>query len=114
MMKRALSFTFILAFLPFAAKGASKNSAYVVLDNTVSVGTTEVPKGTYKIVWAGTDANGQVTFTNGNGARLYRRTEARNDMEAQTTAVKDNKTFLTALELHDATLVFADGTHSGE
>jgi hypothetical protein len=30
------------------------------------------------------------------------------------TNVKDNKTFLTALELRNATLQFGDGTHGGE
>ena len=53
MTKRVL-FTFILAFLPLAANAASKNSAQVVL-STVTVGTTEVPKGTYKVVWTGTE-----------------------------------------------------------
>ena len=63
MTKRVLGFTFILAFLPFAANAASKNSANVVLDSNVTVGTTELPKGTYKVVWTGTDPNVQVTFT---------------------------------------------------
>ncbi len=48
--KRVLAFTFILAFLPFAAN-AAQNSAHVVLDSNVRVGTTELPKGTYKVVW---------------------------------------------------------------
>ena len=63
MTKRVLAFTFILAFLPFAANAASKNSANVVITNNVTVGTTELPKGTYKVVWTGTDTNAQVTFT---------------------------------------------------
>jgi hypothetical protein len=116
MTKRALTLTFILAFLPFAANAASKNSANVVLDNTVTVGTTEVPKGTYKIVWTGTDPNVQVTFTNGKWTKTVPAhiVETRNDIETQTTNVKDNKTFLTGLKLRDATLVFGDGTHAGE
>jgi hypothetical protein len=63
--------------LPFAANAASKNSANVVLDSNVTVGTTELPKGTYKVVWTGTDPNAQVTFTNGkldqNRSGTYRR-----------------------------------------
>jgi hypothetical protein len=116
MTKRVLTFTFILASLPFAANAASKNSAHVVLDNTVTVGTTEVPKGTYKIVWTGTDPNVQVTFTNGKWTTTVPAhiVEARNDLEAQTITVKNSKTFLTGLELRDATLVFGDGTHAGE
>ena len=45
MTKRVLAFTFILAILPFAANAASKNSANVVINNNVTVGTTELPKG---------------------------------------------------------------------
>jgi hypothetical protein len=66
MTKRVLAFTFIFAFLPFAGNAASKNSANVVIDENVTVGTTELPKGTYKVVWTGTDTNAQVTFTSGN------------------------------------------------
>ena len=116
MTKRVLAFTFILASLPFAANAASKNTARVVLDDTVTVGTTDVPKGTYKLAWTGTDPNVQVTFTNGNWSKTFPAhiVEQRNDMEAQTTTVKDNKTFLTGLALRDATLVFAEGAHAGE
>ena len=69
MTKRVLAFTFILASLPFAANAASKNTAHVVLEDTVTVGTTEVPKGTYKLVWTGTDPNVQVTFTDGKWSK---------------------------------------------
>jgi hypothetical protein len=65
MTKRFL-FTFILAFLPFAANAASANSGHIELDNNLTVGSTELPKGTYKVVWTGTDPNVQVTFTHGN------------------------------------------------
>jgi hypothetical protein len=51
MTKRVLTFTFILAILPFAANAASKNSANVVINNDVTVGATELPKGNYKVVW---------------------------------------------------------------
>ena len=116
MTKRVLGFTFILAFLPFAANAASKNSANVVLNNNVTVGSTELPKGTYKVVWTGTDPNVQVTFTRGNWTTTVPAhiVEARNNMEAEMTAVKDNKTFLTALELHNATLQFGNASNAGE
>ena len=116
MTKRVLAFTFILAFLPFAANAASKNSAHVVLNNTVTVGTTELPKGTYKVEWTGTDTNAQVTFTKGTWTKTVpaRIVEGRNNIEAEMTDVKDNKTFLTALEFHNATLQFGDGAHGGE
>src|ERR1700676_1878484 len=111
-MTKQLLFTFILAFLPLAANAASQNSAHVVLDKNVTVGTTELPKGTYKVVWTGTDTNAQVTFTHGNWAKTVpaRIVEGRNDTESELIDVKDNKTFLTAIALHNATLQFGEGT----
>ena len=58
MTKRVLAFTFILAILPFAANAAS-NSAHVLITNDVTVGTTDLPKGNYKVVWTGTDQMGR-------------------------------------------------------
>ena len=115
MTKRALAFTFIFAILPFAANAASKNTANIVLDSNVTVGTTELPKGTYKVVWTGTDTNAQVTFTNRNLTKTVpaQIVEGRNNLEAELTDSKDNKTILTGLQLKDATLKFGDGTHAG-
>jgi hypothetical protein len=116
MTKRALTFTFILAFLPLAANAASQNSGRIVLENNVTVGTTELPKGNYKVVWTGTDPNVQVTFTNGSWSKTVPAhiVEGRNNIEAEMTNVKGDKTFLTAIELRNATLQFGDATHSGE
>jgi hypothetical protein len=115
MTKRALAFTFIFAILPFAANAASKNTANIVLDSNVTVGTTELPKGTYKVVWTGTDTNAQVTFTNRNLTKTVpaQIVEGRNNLEAELTDSKDNKTILTGIQLKDATLKFGDGTHAG-
>ncbi len=116
MTKRALAIAFILSSLPFAASAATKNSAHVVLDSPVTVGTTEVPKGNYKVEWTGTDANAQVTFTSGQWTKTIPAhiVAEKNGVEAQTTTVKGDKIFLTALELHNATLVFADSARAGE
>ncbi len=115
MTKRALAFTFIFAILPFAANAASKNTANIVLDSNVTVGTTELPKGSYKVVWTGTDPNVQVTFTNNKFSKTVpaQVVEGRNNMEAELTDSKDNKTFLTGIQLKDATLKFGDATHTG-
>jgi hypothetical protein len=116
MTKRVLAFTFILASLPFAANAASKNTGHVVLSNTVTVGNTEVPKGSYKVVWTGTDPNVQVTFTSGKWSKTVpaHLIETRNDPESQSITVKGDKTILTGLELHDATLVFGNSAQTGE
>jgi hypothetical protein len=115
-MTKRILFTFILAFLPFAANAASQNSAHIELDSNVTVGTTELPKGTYKVAWTGTDPSVQVTFTQGNWTKTVPAhvVEGRNNIEAKMTDVKGNKTFLTALEFRNATLQFGDGAHAGE
>jgi hypothetical protein len=115
-MKRVLAFTFLLTFLPLAATAASKNSAHVELTSSVTVGTTDVPKGTYKVEWSGTYPNVQVTFTNGKWSKTFPAhiIEQRNDLVAQTTTAKGDKTILTAIQLHEATLTFGNGTQSGE
>ena len=116
MMKRVLAFTFIFAFLPFVANAASKSSGKVVIDEDVTVGTTELPKGTYKVVWTATDANAQVTFTHGNWTKTVpaRIVEGQNNTESESVHVKGNKTFLDAIALHNATLQFGEGTRTGE
>ncbi len=115
MTKRVLTLTFILAILPFAANAASKNSGNIVLTDNVTVGTTEVPKGTYKVAWTGTDTNAQVTFTNGTWSKTVpaRVVEQRNAVESELTDKKDNKTILTSIDFHNATLQFAAGTRAG-
>ncbi len=62
MTKRVLGFTFILATLPFAANAASKNSANVAIDNNITVGTTELPKGNLqgRVDWTGYKCAGNV------------------------------------------------------
>ena len=58
----------------------------------------------------------QVTFINGKWTKTVPAhiVEGRNNIEAELTDAKGNKTFLTALELHNATLQFGEGTHVGE
>jgi hypothetical protein len=115
-MKRTLAFTFILALFPLAATAASRHSAQVQLLDSVTVGSTDLPKGNYKIVWSGTESNAQVTFSNGKLSKIVpaRILETRNDTEAQLTTAKGGTKLLTGLELHNVTLVFANGTQAGE
>ena len=57
----------------------------------------------------------QVTFTNNKFTKTVpaQIVEGRNNMEAELTDSKDNKTFLTGIQLKDATLKFGDATHTG-
>jgi hypothetical protein len=115
-MKRALVLTFIFGLLPLAALAAPKNSANVDLVDSVKVGTTDLPKGNYKIAWSGTEPNVQVTFSRGNWSTTVpaRIVEQRNDTEAQLTDAKAGTKLLTGLVLHNVTLVFQGSTQAGE
>ena len=115
-MKRVLALTFIFGLLPLGAIAAPKHSAQVELIDPVRVGTTDLPKGNYRIVWSGTDPNVQVTFSRGNFSTTVpaRVIEQRHDLEAQLTTEKSGTKLLTGIELRNVTLVFPNGTQSGE
>lgn len=115
-MKRVLTLTFIFGLLPLAAIAAPKNSAQVELVDSVKVGTTDLPKGYYKIAWSGTEPNVQVTFSRGNLSTTVpaRIVAQRHDTETQLTDTKGGTKLLTGLELHNVTLVFQSGTQAGD
>lgn len=116
-MKRIQALTLVLAAsLPLAANAASKNTANVEIDSSVKVGTTDLPKGDYKIEWSGTDPNVQVTFLKGKFSTTVPAhvIEQRNAEEAQLTTTEGSTTVLTGLQLHKVTLQFGDGVHVGE
>lgn len=109
-MKRIQALTLLLASLPLAAYAASKNTAHVALDSSVKVGTTDLPKGDYKIEWSGTDPNVQVTFIQGKWSTTVpaRAVEQHSEQEAQLMTTKGSTIVLTGLQLHNVTLQFGD------
>jgi len=44
----------LVLMMPLASSAASKNSAKVTFDDTVTVGGTQVPAGNYRVQWEGT------------------------------------------------------------
>ena len=115
-MKRIQALTLLLASLPLAAYAASKNTANVEIDSSVKVGTTDLPKGDYKIEWSGTDPNVQVTFIKGKFTTTVPAhvVEQRNAEEAQLTTTEGSTTVLTGLQLPKVTLQFGNTVHAGE
>ena len=115
-MKRIQAVTLLLASLPLAAFAASKNSANVEIDNSVKVGTTDLPKGDYRIEWSGTDQNTQVTFIKGKFTTTVPAhvVAQRNAEEAQLTTTEGSTIVLTGLQLHKFTLQFGNTVHAGE
>jgi hypothetical protein len=109
-MTRIQALTLLLATLPLAANAAVKNTANVKIDRTVKVGTTDLPKGDYKIEWSGTDPNVQVMFIKYNFSTTVpaRAVEQHNEVEAQLITTKGSTTLLTGLQLHKVTLQFGN------
>ena len=107
-MTRIQALTLLLTTLPLAANAATKNTANVEIDSSVKVGTTDLPKGDYKIEWSGTDPNVQVTFIKGNFSTTVpaRAVEQHNEVEAELTTTQGSTTLLTGLQLHKVTLQF--------
>ncbi|HWE83562.1 MAG TPA: hypothetical protein VG267_01360 [Terracidiphilus sp.] len=60
-MKRLFAFTFVLALASIPAF-AAKNSQSVTVPEAVSVGSTQLPAGNYKITWTGSGPSVQVTL----------------------------------------------------
>ena len=60
-MKRLLYSAAILALISVPAF-AAKNSKSVTLPEAVTVGSTQLPAGDYKVTWTGTGAGVQVTL----------------------------------------------------
>ena len=58
-------FPLLLLALPLTALAAQKNSGNVTFAEPVTVGTTVLNAGDYKVKWEGTDSAVQVTFLQG-------------------------------------------------
>ena len=63
-MKRLNGFASILVLLAAPAFGSSKKPQTVIIPQTVQVGSTQLPAGTYKLAWTGSAGSDvQVTLT---------------------------------------------------
>jgi curli biogenesis system outer membrane secretion channel CsgG len=60
-MKRLFACAFVLALASIPAF-AAKNSQSVTVPEAVSVGSTQLPAGQYKVTWTGSGSSVQVTF----------------------------------------------------
>jgi len=63
-MKRFVGFASMLALLATSAFGSSRKPQTVIIPQAVQVGSTQLPAGTYKLVWTGSAGSDvQVTLT---------------------------------------------------
>jgi hypothetical protein len=118
-MKRILGFAIILTSLSIPAL-AAKNSQSISLPDAVTIGSTKLPAGQYKITWSGTAPDVQVTLEQKNvghpvtatlPARLV--TE-KHDRPQLTTNAQGGVNTLEKVQLKDVTLSFTATPASGQ
>lgn len=115
-MKRFFGYALLLASLSIPAL-AAKNSQTIKLDDTLKVGSTQLPAGNYKVTWTGTAPNVQVTIA-AKGitpvtvpAKLV---DAKNGHVALQTGTVNGVQVLQGIQLDDVSLMLTGATGSGE
>jgi hypothetical protein len=118
-MKRLLYSAAVLALLSVPAFAAA-NSKSVTLPEAVTVGSTQLPAGDYKVTWTGTGSDVQVTLIQKDkySAKPVTLTaKAVDASESQTGFTVDrqgNVNSLQTLQLGKTTLVFNGASANGQ
>jgi hypothetical protein len=118
-MKRFLGLAIILSSLSIPAL-AAKNSQTITLTDPLTVGTTKLPAGEYKLTWTGAAPDVQVTIEQKNTAKPTTATvparlvPGKHDRTVLTTNSKDGVNVLQTVEFKDATLTFTTAPASGQ
>ena len=118
-MKRFLGIAILVSSLSIPAF-AAKNSQTIALDKTVTVGSTQLPAGDYKLTWTGTAPDVQVTLEQKNVRKPATATvpaklvSERHDHKMITTGSSNGAATLENVQLNDATLTFSGAPVSGQ
>ncbi len=108
-MKPNILFFVTMVFLP-ALAFAQKNSANVALDQSVTIGGTQLAPGQYKLIWEGNAPNVNVSFVEGKKtvatapAKLV--SNPTNEEAIETATQTDNTQVLQAVDLKNVTIRF--------
>lgn len=105
-MKRFFGYAIILASLSVPAF-AAKNSQNVTLSSPVTVGSTKLPAGQYKVSWTGTGSTVQVTIAAKGLATVTvpaKAIESKNDRVAVQLDSANGVNVLESIMLNDLTL----------
>ena len=118
-MKRLLYSAAILA-LAVAPAFAAKNSSSVTLPEAVTVGSTQLPAGDYKVTWNGTGSSVQVTLIQKDKFSAQPVTATAKVIEGSeshsgfTVDRQGNVNSLQTLQLGKTTLVFGGSPANGQ
>jgi len=111
-------FAFLLITLVFATSlfAASKNSATIVLRDSVSVGASKLPAGEYKVTWTDPGADSKVTFAQGKTTVAVipaTIVAGQNASVSVLTATQGSTLVLNGLRLKTADVTFGNNAKSG-
>ncbi len=118
-MKRSFYLALVATLLTTPAAFAASNIKTVTLP-AVTVGTTSLPAGSYKISWTGTAPNVQVTLEQKNSHKPVTATtpatldEKKNGQEQVLTNNQAGIVKLESIQLKDVTLHLVSSTASGQ
>jgi hypothetical protein len=115
-MNRLAAFASMLVLLAAPAFGAGNKPQTVIIPENVQVGSTQLPAGTYKLVFTGTGSDVQVTLTQAGKTVLTfaaKAVEQRNNpgLNLNTNA---GVTTLEAINLDKISLHVEDAPHPGQ
>ena len=115
-MKRFLGIAIILCSLSLPAF-AAKNTQKVTFWQATQVGSAQVPAGTYKVSWTGTDSNLQVTINQGKktvATAPAKLVPAKNLNVSVSTNSENGVEVLQSIQLDNFNLVFTNAGSTGQ
>ena len=114
-MKRFFGYAALLALVSVSAF-AAKNSANVTIAHPVTVGTTQLSAGAYKVTWSGTGSSAQVTLTQGTSVvKLPAKVvEQKHDTVTVLTDHKGGTEILLGINLTKVSVEFTSSPSTGQ
>jgi hypothetical protein len=115
-MKRFLGCAMIVALFSVPALAAGK-SQKVSFPTAVKVGSTQLPAGDYKVTWAGSGPNVQITIAKQGTPAVTvpaRIVDQNHDSDAVVTNTAGGQNVLEAIELSHVTLVMENPPAQGQ
>jgi len=117
-MKRFACFTFALVLFAAPMFGSSKKPQTVVIPQNVTVGSTQVSAGTYKLAWTGTEPQVQATLTTKNGKTVAtfaaKVIDAKNNNSGVELVTNGGVTNLKGILLENVSLTIESTQKAGE
>lgn len=116
-MKKLSLLLVALVVLQIAAFAASAHSATVTLDQAVTVGSSTLKAGEYKVTWTDTGADSKATFSQGKKEVAVVPATVLEQKNADTrilTANTGSGKVLKGIDFKNATLTFVPDTTAGK